>query len=100
MVKVQRLFAKTNLKIQVCRTDKIPLGTKGRTSILSCREYRASCGASFPVSRRKLPDRECCVTSFRQGGYTPLAPLMRLSLVDLPSANGFDKPFAASKFED
>ena len=35
MVKVQRLFAKTNLKIQVCRTDKIPLGTKGRTSILS-----------------------------------------------------------------
>ena len=32
----------------------------------------ASCGASFPVSRRKLPDRECCVTSFRQGGYTPL----------------------------
>ena len=35
MVKVQRLFAKTNLKIQICRTDKIPLGTKGRTSILS-----------------------------------------------------------------
>ena len=39
MVKVQRLFAKTNLIIQVCRTDKIPLGTKGRTSILSYREY-------------------------------------------------------------
>ena len=66
MVKVQGLFAKTNLKIPVCRTDKIPLGTKGRTSILSCREYRASCGASFPVSRRKLLDRECFVTSFRQ----------------------------------
>ena len=31
---------------------------------------------------------------------TPLAPLMRLSLVDLLAANGFDKPFAASKFED
>ena len=28
----------------------------------------------------------------------PLAPLMRLSPVYLPSANGFDKPFAASKF--
>ena len=28
-----------------------------------------------------------------------LATLVRLSLVDLPSANGFDKPFAASKFE-
>ena len=47
--------------------------------------------------QKKLLD---CVTSFRQGGYTPLAPLMRLSLVDLPSANGFDKPFTASKFED
>ena len=85
MVKVQRLFAKTNLKIPVFRTDKIPLGTKGRTSILSV-ESSASCGASFPVSREKLPDRECCVTLFRQGGYTPL-PLKRLSPVYLPSAN-------------
>ena len=58
-------------ELPVWRTDKIPLGTKGRTSILSI-ESSASCGASFPVSRRKLPDRECCVTSFRQGGYTPL----------------------------
>ena len=39
MVKVQRLFAKTNLKNSICRTDKIPLGTKKRTSILSYREY-------------------------------------------------------------
>ena len=39
MAKVQRLFAKTNLKIHIWRTDKIPLGTKGRTSILSYREY-------------------------------------------------------------
>ena len=30
----------------------------------------------------------------------PLALLKRLSPVDLPSANGFDKPFATSKFED
>ena len=28
-----------NQRIKVCRTDKIPLGTKGRTSILSYREY-------------------------------------------------------------
>ena len=27
------------MKLSVCRTDKIPLGTKGRTSILSYREY-------------------------------------------------------------
>ncbi len=29
----------------------------------------------------------------------PLAPLKRLSPVNLLAANGFDKPFAASKFE-
>ena len=61
-------------QLPVCRTDKNPLGTKGRTSILSV-ESSASCGASFPVSRRKLLDRECFVTSFRQGGYTPLCCL-------------------------
>lgn len=63
MVKVQRLFAKTNLIIQVCRTDKIPLGTKGRTSILSYREY------------------------VRPAELHSLATLVRLSLVDLLSAN-------------
>ena len=52
----------------------IPLGTKGRTSILSV-ESSASCGASFPVSREKLLDRKCFVTSFRQGSYTPLRRL-------------------------
>ena len=60
--------------IAVCREikpEQTPLGTKGRTSILSV-ESSAPCGASFSVSRRKLLDRECCVTSFRQGGYTPL----------------------------
>ena len=61
-------------QLPVCRTDQIPLGTKGRTSILSV-ESSASCGASFPVSRRKLLDRACFVTSFRQGGYTPLRRL-------------------------
>ena len=39
--------------------------------------------------RHDLPSRE----------LHSLATLVRLSLVDLPSANGFDKPFAASKFE-
>ena len=34
-----------------------------------------SCGASFPVSREKLLDRKCFVTSFRQGSYTPLRRL-------------------------
>ena len=56
------------------RKRKIPLGTKGRTSILSV-ESSASCGALFPVGREKLSDRECFVTSFRQGSYTPLRRL-------------------------
>ena len=34
---------------------------------------------------KKLLDRECCVTCFCQGGYTPLAPLKRLSTVDYPA---------------
>ena len=62
-------------KFQFIGLLKKPLGTKGRTSILSCRKYRASCGALFPVGREKLSDRECFVTSFRQGSYTPLRRL-------------------------
>ena len=38
-------------------------------------------------AEKKLPDWECFVTSFRQGSCTPIAPLKRLSLVDLPSVN-------------
>ena len=37
--------------------ERCTLGTKGRTSILSCREYCASCGASFSVSRKEVLDR-------------------------------------------
>ena len=58
-----------------------PLGHYGRLRKAYLEMHRpisgvcASCGASFPVSRRKLPDRECFVTSFRQGSYTPLRRL-------------------------
>ena len=78
--------------------SKIPLGTKGRTSILSI-ESSASCGASFPVSRRKLARPRMLRHFVPSRELHSLATLVRLSLVDLPSANGFDKPFAASKFE-
>ena len=87
MVKVQRLFAKTNLKIQVCRTDKIPLGTKGRTSILSYREYVRPAELHSPSAEKTARPR-----MFRH--FVPsrelhsLALLKRLSPVDLPSANG------------
>ena len=86
MVKIQRLFAKTNLKIPVCRTDKIPLGTKGRTSILSYRKYvrpaelhsRSAEEIVRPrMFRHFVPSRE----------LHSLATLVRLSPVDLPSAN-------------
>ena len=56
-----------------------PFGTKGRTSILSCREYRASCRASFSIGRRKLTDLECCVTLLPSRWLHPLAPRKRLS---------------------
>ena len=100
MVKVQRLFAKTNLKIQVCRTDKIPLGTKGRTSILSYREYVRPGSLHSRSAEENCPTGNVASLRSVKVATPPLAPLMRLSLVDLPSANGFDKPFAASKFED
>ena len=61
-------------KFYVVGSGRQPL-QKDKTQAEDYREYRASCGASFSVSRRKLHDRECCVTSFRQGSYTPLRRL-------------------------
>ena len=90
------------MKIPVCREvkpEQIPLGTKGRTSILSYREYVRPAELHSPSAEKTARPR-----MFRH--FVPsrelhsLATLVRLSLVDLPSANGFDKPFAASKFED
>ena len=85
-------------KIPVCRTDKIPLGTKGRTSILSI-ESSASCGASFSVSRKRLHDRACFVTSFRQGGYTPPCAAKAAIPCGLAVRKQHEMLFAASKFE-
>ena len=45
-----------------------------------------------------LSDNVASLRSFKVA--TPLAPLKRLSPVDLQPANGFDKPFAAVKFEE
>ena len=51
-------------------------------------ESSASRVALFSVSRKRLYDRECSVTTFRQGRYTPLAPFVRLSFAD----GKFEKP--------
>ena len=84
MVKVQRLFAKTNLKIQVCRTDKIPLVPKGRTTL--CREQCAL--RSFIPGQQKKTARPRMLRHFVPSRWLhPLAPQKRLSPVDLPSAN-------------
>ena len=84
MVKVQRLFAKTNLKIQVCRTDKIPLAPKGRTTL--CREQCVL--RSFIPGQQKKTARPSMFRHFVPSRWLhPLATLVRLSLVDLPSAN-------------
>ena len=87
-----------NKQLSAWRTDKIPSGTKGLTSIHSYREYVR------PAELHSLSAGENCptsnVASLRSVEVSPpLAPLKRLSLVDLPSANGFDKLSAASKLE-
>ena len=66
---------KRNKQFPVCHTDKSPLGTKERTSILSCREYRAFCGASFSVSRKSCMTEN--VSSLRSVKVAP-PPLHRL----------------------
>ena len=66
--------------------SKIPLGTKGRTSILSV-ESSASCGASFPVGREKTARPRMFRHFVPSRWLHPLAPLKRLPPVDLPSAN-------------
>ena len=101
MVKVQRLFAKTNLKIQVCREvkpEQIPLGTKGRTSILSYREYVR------PAELHSLSAEENCPTE-------KVASLRSVKVATPPCAANAAIPcglavrkqhkmlFAASKFE-
>ena len=43
-------------QLPVCRTDKIPLGTKGRTSILSYREYVR------PAELHSLSAEKSCMT--------------------------------------
>ena len=66
--------------------SKIPLGTKGRTSILSYREYVRPAELHSPSAEKTARPR-----MFRH--FVPsrelhsLATLVRLSLVDLPSAN-------------
>ena len=68
-------------------------------STLSHREYRASCGASFPVSKRKLPDRECFVTLFRQGATLPCDACSSIPC-GLAVRKQHKMLFAASKFEN
>ena len=58
-----------------------------------------SCGASFPVGREKTARPRMFRHFVPSRELHSLAPLKQLSPVDLPSSNGFDKPFAASKFE-
>ena len=67
--------------------SKIPLGTKGRTSILSYRKY--SCVLrSFILCQQKKTARPRMLRHFVPSRELhSLAPLMRLSPVYLPSAN-------------
>lgn len=45
-------------------------------------------------------ERNCLTENVTARWLHPLAPLRRLSHVDLLAANDFDKPFAASEFDN
>ena len=86
------------LSLLDCRTDKIPLGTKGRTSILSYREYVR------PAELHSLSAEENCPTE-------KVASLRSVKVATPPCAANAAIPcglavrkqhkmlFAASKFE-
>ena len=78
--------------------SKVPLGTKGRTSILSYREYRASCGASFSVSRKNFQTEN--VASLRSVKVaTPPCAAKAAIPCGLAVRKQHKMLFAASKFE-
>ena len=78
--------------------SKVPLGTKGRTSILSYREYRASCGASFSVSRKNCQTENVSSLRSVKGATLPCD-----ACASIPCGLAVRKQhkmlFAASKFE-
>ena len=78
--------------------SKIPLGTKGRTSILSCREYRASCGALFPVGRENCPTENVSSLRSVKGATLPCAAYAAIPC-GLAVCKQHKMLFAASKFE-
>ena len=79
------------------RKRKIPLGTKGRTSILSV-ESSASWVASFPVSREKLLDRNVSSRPSVKGATLPCDAKAAIPC-GLAVRKQHKMLFAASKFE-
>lgn len=86
----------TQIEIPVCRTGKIPLGTKGRTSILSV-ESSASCGASFPVSRKNCQTENVSSLCSVKGATLPCDACASILCV-LAVRKQHKMLFAASKF--
>ena len=85
------------IQLPVCRSDKIPLGTKGRTSILSV-ESSASCGASFSVSRKNcLTENVASLRSVKVA--TPPCAAKAAIPCGLAVRKQHKMLFAASKFE-
>ena len=86
-----------NSQIPVCRTDKIPLGTKGRTSILSV-ESSASCGAHSPSAEENCMTEN--VSSLRSVKVaTPTCAAKAAIPCGLAVRKQHEMLFAASKFE-
>ena len=101
MVKIQRLFAKTNLKIPVCREvkpEQIPLGTKGRTSILSYREYVRPAELHSQSAEENCPTENVSSLRSVKGATLPCDACASIPC-GLAVRKQHEMLFAASKFE-
>jgi len=85
-------------KLQVCRTDKIPLGTKGRTSILSYREYVRPAELHSQSTEENCPTENVSSRPSVKGATLPCAAYAAIPC-GLAVRKQHKMLFAASKFE-
>ena len=85
-------------QIPVWRTDKIPLGTKGRTSILSYREYVRPAELHSQSAEENCPTENVSSLCSVKGATLPCAAYAAIPCV-LAVRKQHEMLFAASKFE-
>ena len=85
-------------QIQVCRTDKNPLGTKGRTSILSYREYVRPAELHSQSAEENCPTENVSSLRSVKGATLPCAAYAAIPC-GLAVCKQHKMLFAASKFD-